>query len=135
MPSSQTAELPPIEGQKATIIGLAREGTALARYLARHGAQVLVSDVLPAERLSEQLDSLVDTPVELALGGHPPEVLDADAVYVSPGVPPDMPILAQARRSGIRLSSATELFFERCPGADRGHHGLQREDDHHDPHR
>jgi len=106
--------LPDLAGQRATIIGLAREGTALARYLARHGAQVTVSDLKPADRLRDRMAALADAPVQLVLGGHPPEILDADVVYVSPGVPPDVPILLEARRRGVRLSSATELFFSLC---------------------
>jgi UDP-N-acetylmuramoylalanine--D-glutamate ligase len=100
--------------QRATILGLAREGTALARYLARHGIQVTVSDVKPAEALSDQVAELAGLPIRLALGGHPSEILDADVVYVSPGIPPEVPILVEARQRGVRLSSSTELFFARC---------------------
>ncbi len=106
--------LPELAGQRATIIGLAREGTALARYLARHGAQVTVSDIKPADQLRDRIAALGDAPVRLVLGGHPPDILDADMVYVSPGVPPDAPILVEGRRRGLRLSSATELFLARC---------------------
>jgi UDP-N-acetylmuramoylalanine--D-glutamate ligase len=100
--------------ERVTILGLAREGTALARYLARHGVQVTVSDVKPAEALSERIAELAGLPIRFVLGGHPPEILDTDVVYVSPGIPPDVPILVEARQRGVRLSSSTELFFTRC---------------------
>lgn len=103
--------------RRVTIVGLGREGLDLAHYLAGQGARVLVTDLRSADELRAELDSLPPG-VETVLGGHPPDrVLQAEGVcvFVSPGVPPDVPLLAEARRRGIRLSSASELFFERCP--------------------
>ena len=39
-------------GQRATVIGLAREGTALARFLAESGAAVTASDIKSREELN-----------------------------------------------------------------------------------
>jgi UDP-N-acetylmuramoylalanine--D-glutamate ligase len=36
-------------------------------------------------------------------------------MYVSPGVPPELPLLIEAQRRGLPLSSATELFLDLCP--------------------
>ncbi|HID87126.1 MAG TPA: UDP-N-acetylmuramoyl-L-alanine--D-glutamate ligase [Anaerolineae bacterium] len=102
--------------KRATIIGLGREGTALARFLARRGAVVTVSDLKPAEELRERIAALGGLSIRFVLGGHPSEILDdADVVFVSPGVRPEAPILVEARRRGLPLSSATMLFFELCP--------------------
>ncbi|MEK7552541.1 MAG: UDP-N-acetylmuramoyl-L-alanine--D-glutamate ligase, partial [Patescibacteria group bacterium] len=38
-----------------------------------------------------------------------------DLVFRSPGVPYNLPELVRARRRGIKFSSGTKLFFERCP--------------------
>ncbi len=103
-------------GCRTLIIGLGREGTALARFLVEHGAQVTVTDSKPAEQLTGALAALAGLPVALALGGHPPELLDAaDIVFVSPGVPLEIPLLAEARRRGTPLSSETRLFTRLCP--------------------
>jgi UDP-N-acetylmuramoylalanine--D-glutamate ligase len=97
---------------KATIVGLAREGMALARYLTRHGDQVTITDAKPAGQLSTEMGELRDVPVSYALGGHPAEVLDAaDVIYLSAGVKPHLPPFA----GRPNLSSLTELFFEKCP--------------------
>ena len=73
-----------IDGTRALILGLAREGTALARFLAEHGARVTVTDVKPAEALSERLSALAGLPVRVALGGHPESLLDeCDVIFVS----------------------------------------------------
>ena len=99
-----------------TVVGLGREGLDLARYLAAEGARVRVTDRRPAVDLDAELAELAELPLEYALGGHPPEqVLAADLIFVSPGVPPELPVLEQARRRGIPLSSASALFLARCP--------------------
>jgi UDP-N-acetylmuramoylalanine--D-glutamate ligase len=103
-------------GKRVSVIGLAREGTDLARFLVAEGATVLVNDMRPAEALSDRLAELDGMPIRFVLGGHPvDEVLAADLLYVSPGVPPELPLLEAARARGIEISSGTRLFFERCP--------------------
>jgi UDP-N-acetylmuramoylalanine--D-glutamate ligase len=103
-------------GLDVLVVGLAREGTAVARYLAERGAQVTITDIKPAELLAQPLSALEGLPLHLALGSHPERLLDAaDLLVVSPGVPWDMPFLAQARRRGLPLSSETRLFTHLCP--------------------
>jgi UDP-N-acetylmuramoylalanine--D-glutamate ligase len=98
------------------IVGLAREGTALARFLAEQGARVTVTDVKPAEALADGMAALARLPVTLALGGHPVSLLNGnDILFVSPGVPLEIPLLAEARRRGLPLSSETRLFARLCP--------------------
>ena len=58
-------------GQRIVILGLARQGVALARYLALAGAQVGVSDQQPEAKLAEALAALDDLPSEYVLVGHP----------------------------------------------------------------
>ncbi len=102
-------------GQRATVIGLAREGTALARFLAEGGANVTVSDIKSREELSEGIEALAGLPIRFVLGEHPTEILEADVIFVSPGVPLEVPILAEAGKRGIPLSSETRLFAQLCP--------------------
>jgi UDP-N-acetylmuramoylalanine--D-glutamate ligase len=106
-----------IGGQRALVIGLAREGLDLTRFLTAHGANVVVSDQRSAADLAEAIEALgTAARVELRLGGHDLSHLDGvDIVYASPGVPPEHALLEEARRRGIRLSSLVELFFALCP--------------------
>lgn len=98
---------------KAIIVGLGREGIALARYLSQHGQQVTITDAKPAERLQAEMAQLGDLPVSYALGGHPAQVLDsADVIYISAGVRRDLPPFA----GRTNISSETALFFEHFPG-------------------
>ena len=102
------------ENQRVTIVGLGREGVALAKFLARQGAKVSVSDIKGEEALGDRIDELANLPINYLLGGHPEELLEADVIFVSPGVPQAIPILVEARRRGIPLSSETRLFFSLC---------------------
>lgn len=103
-----------LSGEHIAIIGLAREGSALARFLVRQGAMVTVSDVKDADELTDAISALSDLPIRFVLGGHPDELLDADLICVSPGVPLGIPFLVKARRAGIPLSSEPRLFAEFC---------------------
>ena len=105
-----------LAGKRATVVGLGIEGVALVRYLAAQGAQVTVSDAKPAEALQENLARIAGAPVRLSLGGNYAEAcLDADVLFVSQGVPLDIPTLVTARERGIPFSSSTKLFMDHCP--------------------
>lgn len=103
-------------GIRALVVGLAREGTSLARFLAEHRAQVTATDVKPADTLAASLAALDGLPIKFSLGGHPLALLDdVDIVFVSPGVPLEIPLVEEARRRDIPLSSETRLFARLCP--------------------
>ncbi|HHN93399.1 MAG TPA: UDP-N-acetylmuramoyl-L-alanine--D-glutamate ligase, partial [Anaerolineae bacterium] len=104
------------DGKRVLIIGLARQGTALARFLAGRGAQVTVSDRRKKDALAEPLAALDGLPIRYALGGHPLKLLKGvDLVCVSGGVPLEVPIVAEARRRGIPLSNDAQIFLDLCP--------------------
>jgi len=107
-------EMERFRGQKVSIIGLGREGIALARFLAQRGATVTVSDLKTREELAERIEELSGFPIRYELGGHPRDLLDADLIYVSPGVPQDIPILLEACKQAIPTGSETRLFFSLC---------------------
>jgi len=106
-----------MEGKNIVILGLARQGTALARWAARCGAHVTASDIRPAGTLADAIASLEGLPVDLVLGGHPTSLLDrCDLLCLSGGVPPSIPIVREAVRRGIPLSNDSILFLERTRG-------------------
>ena len=104
------------DGKRVVVVGLARQGMALARYLGERGAEVIVSDLKSAEELKPLREELADLPLRYALGGHPPEILEgADLLCLSGGVPADLPLAQQARLRGVALSNDSQLFLEACP--------------------
>ena len=104
------------EKRNVVILGMGRQGLALARFFAAGGANVTISDVAPAERLTEELDQLGDLPVVLALGGHPSDLLDGcDLLCLSGGVMLQTPLVQDAIRRGIPLSNDSLLTMQLAP--------------------
>ncbi len=103
-------------GQRVVILGLGRQGKALARFFARAGAHVVISDLRPAEALAPEMAALDGLDITYVLGGHPLSLLEgADLLCLSGGVPPTIPIVEEARRRGIPLSNDTLLTLQLSP--------------------
>jgi UDP-N-acetylmuramoylalanine--D-glutamate ligase len=103
-------------GKRVLILGAARQGVALARWLVVHGAIVTVSDMRPADQLTGARESLHDLSIDWALGGHPLELLKkTEILCLSGGVPPELPIVREAARLGIPLSNDTDIFMDVVP--------------------
>ena len=103
-------------GKRVVVIGAARQGIALVRYLVRHGADVVINDRLPIEKLTSVQDALAGEQIEWIYGGHPSDMLvDKDVVFISGGVPFDLPIVSEAKSRGIEISNDSQLFLEVCP--------------------
>jgi UDP-N-acetylmuramoylalanine--D-glutamate ligase len=100
----------------ALVVGAARSGVALAGYLVQSGERVRVVDKKSELELRSEL-ALLPASVDLKLGSYDDSVLSGvDVVYASPGVPWDSPLLNDARRLGIKVSSEIDLFLRLCPG-------------------
>ena len=101
---------------RVLILGAARQGLALARWLSLHGAKVTLSDMRSAEELRVARESMAEFPIQWALGGHPLELLDStDVLCLSGGVPLTLPIVVEATKRGIPLSNDSQIFMEVVP--------------------
>ena len=115
-PQAEATDRMDLAGLRATVMGLGlfSGGVAVTRWLVGKGAQVTVTDLRPADELTESVAALDGLGVKLVLGEHREELFrSADLVVVNPAVPPTSPYLAMARESGVRLTSEIRLFFER----------------------
>ena len=127
-----------LRDRPVTVLGFARSGIALARFLVDAGARVTIYDGRPADELADATDRLEGREVRLLAG---PDVdpatawADADLVTTSPSINPDYPTteprlraalqaLVTARREGDRsvpaLVSEPDLFLRLCPAATIG---------------
>jgi UDP-N-acetylmuramoylalanine--D-glutamate ligase len=98
------------------ILGLARQGKALARFFAEQGWRVTVSDTRKPEALDDVMRELSDLDLHYVLGEHPLSLLDGcDLFCTSGGVPSDLPVVQEAARRGIPLSNDAQEFMRRCP--------------------
>ena len=122
-----------LRGRPVTVLGFARSGIALARFLADSGAVVTIYDGRPAAELAGAVAALEGRDVRLLAG---PEVDPAESwrgaalVATSPSINPDFPTteprlrgalaaLVAARRAGDpgapALVSEADLFLRLCP--------------------
>src|SRR5574339_851250 len=101
---------------RVLILGAARQGLALARWLSLHGARVTLSDTRSEADLHLARQSLAEYPITWALGGHPLELLDStDVLCLSGGVPLTLPIVSEAVKRGIPLANDSQIFMEVVP--------------------
>jgi UDP-N-acetylmuramoylalanine--D-glutamate ligase len=105
-----------LAGKKLVILGLARQGKALARFAAEAGARVVASDLRSADQLCSELDELAAISVSTILGEHPLSLLDgADILAISGGVATDIPIVKEAVARGIPVTNDSLEFLKRSP--------------------
>jgi len=103
-----------VRGRRVVVVGAAVAGAAAAEVLALEGADVLVSEALPAEKL-DSVPRLRQLGIEVAAGGHDPSHLDGAALVVTgPGVPQDAAILRWALDRGIPVWGELELGARLC---------------------
>jgi UDP-N-acetylmuramoylalanine--D-glutamate ligase len=122
-----------LRDRPVTVLGLARSGQALARFLVDAGARVTVYDGREPGELDDAIRSLEARPVTLALGrAIEPATTWADAALVatSPSITPDYPTTEPRLRAALRalvdarsqggmtvpaLVSEADLFLRLCP--------------------
>ena len=104
------------DGKKVVVLGLARQGKALARYFSAREAEVVLSDLKASKELEKEQLELVDLKVKYVLGEHPTSLLEnADILCLSGGVPADIPLAEKAREEDIPITNDAQIFLENCP--------------------
>lgn len=104
----------PFEGVNALVMGLGINGGGLesARFLARAGARVTVTDLRGEDVLAPSMAALAAFDIRYVLGRHEMDDFKAaDLVIKNPAVRPDSPYLKAARRIETDIS----LFLAACP--------------------
>lgn len=111
-----------LAAKKVTVMGLGRfgGGSGVARWLAGQGADVLVTDMQPREKLAESVEEIDDLvragSVRLRLGEHNvSDFTTCDLVIANPAVPKpwDNRFLRAAGAAGIPVTTEIRLLTER----------------------
>jgi len=98
------------------VAGLGRSGTAAVRLLARHGIRVYASD--REATTTAETRALAGPGVTIETGGHDlARVSRSLALVLSPGIPPDAPVVAAARDAGVEVIAEAAVGLEAMPGA------------------
>ena len=117
-----------------TVMGLGRykqgSGLGAAKWLIRHGAQTIITDLKDETELEESMDLVMEwyhkyremypdrtiyTPL-FVLGEHREEdFTEVDCVVQNPGVPSESEFIVAAKQSGVSIESDVSIFFRYCP--------------------
>jgi UDP-N-acetylmuramoylalanine--D-glutamate ligase len=104
------------EGKKVLILGLGLNegGVGSARFFAKSGAQVKVTDLKTREVLKSSLDKLGEFPdIEYILGEHRYEDIDwADIIIRNPALRPDNEYRVYAEKSGKIVETDVGIFLQ-----------------------
>lgn len=95
-------------------IGLLGRGVGDTKWLAEHGADVLVVDDASQDVMQPSVDALSEfTNVKFKFGKYDfSDFAGADYVLVGAGTPLDLPVLAECRAAGITLKQSAAWFAE-----------------------
>ncbi len=128
----QRLDLRSFGGQPVVVLGLARSGLALTRFLVDRGAMVTVYDGRPAEALADAVAALGDRRPRLLLGPQvdPAEALAGQAlICTSPSVSSRYPTTEPRLRAALAevealghtpVVSEVDLFLRLCPATTVG---------------
>ncbi len=97
------------------VIGIGVSNTPLLELLLAEGIRVAACDKRSREQMGEQAEHLEQLGCELHLGADYLKDLDADVIFRTPGLRPDVPEIAACVDRGAVLTSEMEVFFEVCP--------------------
>ena len=107
------AYLEQLRGKRILVLGLGVSNRPLVRLLLQHGLEVTGCD--KAAVPDEELQALERLGARLHLGPDYLEGLEADVVFRTPGMRPDLPEIAALVARGAVLTSEMEAFFAVCP--------------------
>ena len=99
-----------LAGKNITVVGLGKTGMALARFLKKRGAVVVVTDVAAEKDLGPRAQELRQMDIALELDRHRPETFQAaDLIVLSPGVPHTIAPVIRAQETGTAVMGEIEL--------------------------
>lgn len=102
--------------KRLAVVGLGVSNIPLIRYLVNQGAKVTVCDRQKPAELENRLAQIAGLPVSFKLGdGYLDDLGDCDTIFLSPGVPKDLPQIQGLREQGVAFSSEMQVFYELCP--------------------
>jgi UDP-N-acetylmuramoylalanine--D-glutamate ligase len=104
------------KGKRVTVMGLGLLGRGVgdAEFLARHGAELIVTDLKSEAELATSLERLKQFPnITYRLGGHDfADFVGREYILKAAGVPLNSPYITEARKGGIPIKMSASWFAE-----------------------
>lgn len=99
-----------LKNRRVTVIGAGVSNRPLIKLLCRAGIVPTICD-----RSTELHPELAGLELRTSLGDGYLDALDADVIFRTPGLHPDVPPLCAARKAGALVTSEMEVFMRLCP--------------------
>ena len=104
-----------LKGKRIVVLGIGVSNRPLIRMLLDRGLHVTACDKAERKDIDEEVLALEQDGAELRLGSGYLDSLQADVVFRTPGMHPNIPALCQLREHGAAITSEMEAFFAVCP--------------------
>ena len=104
-----------LKGKTVAVLGIGVSNTPLIELLRKNGVRTIACDKKSREALGGTAASLEALGAELRLGEEYLKDIDADVIFRTPGMRPDVPELLAAKERGSSVTSEMQAFFEVCP--------------------
>ena len=104
-----------LRGRRIAVLGIGVSNRPLIRMLLARGLDVTACDKRERAALDDEVLQLERDGAMLHLGADYLDGLDADVIFRTPGMRPDLPQLSALTQKGAVLTSEMEAFFAVCP--------------------
>lgn len=104
-----------LKGKRVAVLGIGVSNRPLIRMLLSYGIRTIACDKTERENLDEEVLELERDGAVLKVGASYLDGLEADIVFRTPGMHPDIPALCSLRERGAKITSEMEAFFAVCP--------------------
>ena len=105
------------KGKKVVVMGLGLHGggAGVAKFFAKQGAKVLVTDLKTKDQLAKSIQKLRGLKIDFVLGHHRAQDFEnADLIIKNPAVPVNSFFLTIARDSKVKIATDIDIFFDLC---------------------
>jgi UDP-N-acetylmuramoylalanine--D-glutamate ligase len=104
-----------VNGKQVVVLGLGISGMEAAKLLQDHGARVTVRDNAAGDAgVNRRAEALRQRGVEVQMGGEIPATGRFDFCVLSPGIPPDAPLVRRLRQAGLPMFGELEVAYRFC---------------------
>lgn len=106
-----------MKDKKILVIGMGRSGKAAVTALVDTGAFVAAQDSKTADTMEPDfLQFMKENGVEMFFGEKPSDMSVYDMLVLSPGVPPTLDFIEEAKSNGAEIIGELELAYRFCKG-------------------
>lgn len=101
--------------KKIVVLGAGISGIGVAGILQQLGANVILNDAKPAEKIKQDFSGLETQGVKLIFGMQDESILqNVDYLVISPGISIDLPLIQKAKSQGTLVMSEVEVAYQLC---------------------